>query len=87
MLRRSRPATAAPPAPPAGASGATASIIGESGGGTGYGASATVSGEKTIDQMAEELWAYFLRVCEGEKTKAEINGSEEILIDQTVSYC
>ncbi len=52
-----------------------------------FDSSANISGEKTIDQMADELWDYLIRVCEGELTKAELNGSEEILIDQSMSYC
>lgn len=43
--------------------------------------SGTVTGEKTLAQSSDELWACLLRVCEGEPTAAERNGAEEILID------
>jgi len=48
--------------------------------------SASISGEKTMEQLAEEMMDYFLRVCSGEKTKAEENGCVENLISQTCVY-
>ena len=38
-------------------------------------------------QEVNELLAYVIRVCEGELTKSEINGSGERLINQQMSYC
>ena len=49
--------------------------------------SAAITGEVSQDQLADELFAYIIRVCEGELTKAELNGSAEILINQQMSYC
>ena len=48
--------------------------------------SGTVTGEKTLAQSSDELWACLLRVCEGELTAAERNGAEEILIDHQMCY-
>ena len=44
--------------------------------------SGTLTGEKTIEQTADELLELVLRVCSGEKVKAEINGADVISIDQ-----
>ena len=48
--------------------------------------SASISGEKTMEELAEEMMELFLRVCSGEKTKAEINGCVENMISQTCTY-
>ena len=42
---------------------------------------ATLSGEKTVAQSADELMDLILRVCGGELVKAEINGADVISID------
>ena len=52
-----------------------------------FDSSGAIAGEVTQEQLADELLAYIIRVCEGELTKAEINGSAEILINQQMSYC
>ena len=52
-----------------------------------FDASGAIAGETSQEQLADELLAYIVRVCEGELTKAEINGSGEILINQQLSYC
>ena len=48
--------------------------------------SASISGEKTMEELAEEMLDLFLRVCSGEKTKAELNGCIENMISQTCVY-
>jgi len=48
--------------------------------------SASISGEKTMEQLADEMLDYFIRVCNGEKTKAEENGCIENMISQTGCY-
>ena len=52
-----------------------------------FDSSGAIAGEASQEQLADELLAYIVRVCEGELTKAEINGSGEILINQQMSYC
>ena len=52
-----------------------------------FDASGAIAGEISQDRLADELLAYVIRVCEGELTKSEINGSGEILINQQMSYC
>jgi len=47
-----------------------------------FDSSATLRDEKTPDQMADELYEYIVRVCSGEKTKAELNGSDITVVDQ-----
>ncbi len=42
----------------------------------------TLCGEKSVAQSADELMALIIRVCNGEKVKAEINGADVISIDQ-----
>jgi len=49
--------------------------------------SATISGEKTIEELGKELLAYILRVAGGEKVKAEINEAFDMSINQFASYC
>ncbi len=48
--------------------------------------SGTVSGEKSFDQLGNELMDYVLKVCSGETVKAEDNGACEIAINQNFSY-
>ena len=52
-----------------------------------FDASGAIAGEISQDRLANDLLAYVIRVCEGELTKSEINGSGEILINQQMSYC
>ena len=44
--------------------------------------SASLRGEKTASQVADELMQYLLEVCNGQLTKAEINGADVMVIDQ-----
>jgi len=44
--------------------------------------SGTLTGEKTIEESADELIELILRVCSGEPVKAEINGADVVSIDQ-----
>jgi len=44
--------------------------------------SGTLTGEKTVQEAAQELRALMLRVCSGELVKAEINGADVISVDQ-----
>jgi altronate dehydratase large subunit len=46
----------------------------------------SITGEKTVEQLGEELLGYLLRVCGGETVRAEENGSAEIAINQFASY-
>ncbi len=47
----------------------------------------SITGEKSIEALGEELLSYILRVCSGEPVKAELNQSCEIAINQFASYC
>ena len=49
--------------------------------------SASIAGEKTIEQLGEALLDYILRVANGELVKAEINGVCDMAINQFTSYC
>jgi altronate dehydratase large subunit len=42
----------------------------------------TLTGEKTVAGSADELFALILRVCSGERVKAELNGADTVSIDQ-----
>ncbi len=44
--------------------------------------SANLRGEKTVEEVAEELFALLVAVCNGKRTKAETNGADTIVIDQ-----
>lgn len=48
--------------------------------------SSSITGEKTIEQLGKELLDYIIRVCNGEKVKAEINEAYEMAINQFYSY-
>lgn len=52
-----------------------------------FDSSASISGEKTVEALGEELLEYICRVCDGELVKAEINGISDMAIDQMGSYC
>ena len=41
----------------------------------------TITGEKTIDQSADELMELIINVCSGQLVRAEINGADAISID------
>lgn len=45
-----------------------------------FDASRALSGEKTMDQLVDELFSYIISVCEGKKTKAELLGHKEYYI-------
>lgn len=49
--------------------------------------SATISGERSIEELGKELLELIIRVCNGEQVKAEINGCTEMCIDQLSGYC
>ena len=49
--------------------------------------SASITGEKTVEALGDELLKYICRVCDGELVKAEINGISDMAIDQMGSYC
>ena len=51
-----------------------------------YDCSTTITGEKSLAAAADELWECMLKVCEGEMTASERNGSEEILIDHQMCF-
>ncbi|NLT58763.1 MAG: UxaA family hydrolase [Clostridiales bacterium] len=44
--------------------------------------SANLRGEKTVPQVADDLMALILDVCNGRPTKAELNGADVMVIDQ-----
>ena len=48
--------------------------------------SESISGEKSFDELGQELLAFTLEVCSGRQTKAEINGACEMGINQNYSY-
>jgi altronate dehydratase large subunit len=52
-----------------------------------FDSSASIYGEKTIEELGKELLAYILRVASGEQVKAEINEAFDMGINQFASYC
>ena len=52
-----------------------------------FDSSASITGEKTVEALGDELLKYIRRVCDGELVKAEINGISDMAIDQMGSYC
>ena len=52
-----------------------------------FDSSASITGEKTVEALGDELLKYICRVCDGELVKAEINGISDMAIDQMGSYC
>jgi len=52
-----------------------------------FDSSASIFGEKTVEELGSELLSYILRVAEGEAVKAEINEACEIAINQFHSFC
>lgn len=48
--------------------------------------SATISGEKTLAELAETMSDLFAEICSGKKTKAEDNNSNEMCLNQCYSY-
>ena len=48
--------------------------------------SKSVTGEKDVDELGKELLDYILEICNGKEVKAEINGFEEMAINQFSSY-
>ena len=49
--------------------------------------SASISGEKTVEELGREMLDLVVRVCNGEPVKAELNGCNEMCIDQLSGYC
>jgi len=52
-----------------------------------FDSSASIRGEKTVEQLGEELLAYIMRVASGELVKAEVNEAFDMGINQFASYC
>ncbi len=52
-----------------------------------FDSSATITGERSVEELGGELLEYICRVCSGELVKAEINGISDMAIDQMGSYC
>jgi altronate dehydratase large subunit len=48
--------------------------------------SESISGEKTIEELGEELLNKIIKICNGEEVKAEINGFSDMAINQFHSY-
>lgn len=48
--------------------------------------SRSITGEKQIAEFGEDLLNYILEICNGKEVKAEINGFEEMAINQFSSY-
>ena len=52
-----------------------------------FDSSASMYGEKTLEELGGELLEYILRVASGEQVKAELNEAFEMSINQFASYC
>lgn len=48
--------------------------------------SASIEGEKTLEQLGEDLLSCIVSVCSGESVKAELNGANEVSINQNFCY-
>lgn len=48
--------------------------------------SESISGEKTIEELGEDLLNKIIHICNGEEVKAEINGFSDMAINQFHSY-
>lgn len=48
--------------------------------------SESITGEKSFDELGDEMLAKIISVCNGEPTKSEINGAVEMGINQDYSY-
>lgn len=48
--------------------------------------SSSISGEKTLEELKQEMLTCFLEVMNGKKTRAEENGAVEVSINQSYSY-
>lgn len=49
--------------------------------------SASIFGEKTVEELSGELMALLLEVCGGRAVRAELNGNEDMAINQWHSFC
>lgn len=49
-----------------------------------FDASRCISGEKTHDELADEMLAEIISICNGKPTKAEFNGADVVDVDQYV---
>jgi len=52
-----------------------------------YDTSGSISGEKTVEQLGEELLEMVIDIANGKQTKAEILGMNEIAISRLCNYC
>lgn len=52
-----------------------------------YDTSATLRGEKTLQQVSDELFALLIDVANGRPTLAELNGADAMLLDQAMIGC
>ena len=51
-----------------------------------FDASKVISAEKTLDEMAKELWEEMLLVLDGKKTKAEVLGFNQISMARLCNF-
>lgn len=52
-----------------------------------FDSSASIRGERSVEELGQDLLDYILRVCDGEPVRAEINGACDMAINQFASYC
>lgn len=52
-----------------------------------FDSSASIRGERPVEDLGQDLLDYILRVCDGEPVRAEINGACDMAINQFASYC
>lgn len=62
----------------------TASVLGDI---IDFDTSPSISGEKTTEELGQEMFEQLLRICEGESVKAEENQAFGVAIDPLHSYC
>lgn len=49
-----------------------------------FDASRVISGEKTLDELGDEMLQEIVRICNGKPTKAEFNGADVVDVDQYI---
>ena len=52
-----------------------------------YDTSASLRGEKTLQEVADELFELLVAVASGRPTLAELNGADVMLLDQYMMGC
>lgn len=52
-----------------------------------FDSSASITGQRSVEELGQDLLDYILRICDGEPVKAEINGACDMAINQFASYC